>query len=220
MRSIKIGCGQGFYGDSLRPAIRALEIGGLDYMCFDALAELTLAILAKDRAGDSALGYTKDLPGMMARLAPLAKEQGTVLISNGGGLNPAGAAAAIVAEAAKRGVVGLRVAFVSGDDVLGQLGDWQSNGVDLSDTDSGAPFDAAVAPPIFANVYLGADSIRDALALKPDIVVTGRTTDTAAYLGPVLAALGVESNDWDKVATAIIVGHLLECAGQASGGKR
>lgn len=218
MASIKIGCGQGFYGDSLRPAIRALEIGGLDYMCFDALAELTLAILSKDRAGDSSLGYTKDLPGMMVRLAPMAKAQGTVLISNGGGLNPAGAAAAIIAEAGKRGIAGLRVAYVSGDDVLDQLGLWQTQGVDLSDYDSGEKFDASVVKPIFANVYLGADSIRDALALKPDIVVTGRTTDTAAYLGPVLAALGVASDDWDKVATAIVVGHLLECAGQASGG--
>lgn len=218
MRSIKIGCGQGFYGDSLRPAIRALEIGGLDFMCFDALAELTLAILSKDRSNDSSLGYTKDLPGMMARLVPLAKEQGTVLISNGGGLNPAGAARAIVDEAARHGIRNVRVAYVSGDDVLDQLEDWQKHGVDLSDYDSGEPFGSAAAQPIFANVYLGADSIRDALALKPDIVVTGRTTDTAAYLGPVLASLNVATDDWDKIATAIVVGHLLECAGQAAGG--
>ncbi|MBR9911401.1 MAG: DUF1446 domain-containing protein [Gammaproteobacteria bacterium] len=218
MKSVKVACGQGFYGDSLRPSLRALEVGGIDYLCFDALAELTLAILAKDRAKNPEFGYTKDLPDMMLQLLPQAKKNGTVIITNGGGLNPACAAKAIVELAKANGIEGVRVAYVEGDDVLDSLNQWQSDGVDLSDYDSGAEFTALKDSPIFANVYLGADSICAALKFNPDIVVTGRTTDTAAYLAPIQSALGFASDDWDKAATAIAVGHLLECGGQGAGG--
>lgn len=218
MRSVKIGCGQGFYGDSLRPAIRALEIGGLDFMCFDALAELTLAILARDRASNPRLGYTKDLPSMMMTLAPLAKAKGTVLITNGGGLNPADAATAITSLAREQGLKGLRVAYASGDDVLSDLPEWQGQGVELQDYETGERFEDLTKKPVFANIYLGADCIQQSLELDPHIVITGRTTDTASYLAPAMSRLGIKSDDWDKIATAIVVGHLLECSGQASGG--
>jgi hypothetical protein len=217
-KSVTVACGQGFYGDSLRPALRALEVGGIDYLCFDALAELTLAILAKDRSRDPDMGYTKDLPDMMMELVPLAKKNGTVIITNGGGLNPSSAAKAIVAAARQKGIEGLRVAYVEGDDVLGELGNWQQQGVDLDDYDSGESFANLEITPVFANVYLGADSIVAALQHQPDIVVTGRTTDTAAYLAPAMASLGFAGDDWDQAATAIVVGHLLECGGQGAGG--
>ncbi|MFA7554849.1 MAG: acyclic terpene utilization AtuA family protein [Spongiibacteraceae bacterium] len=217
-KSVTLACGQGFYGDSLRPALRALEVGGIDYLCFDALAELTLAILAKDRARDPKMGYTKDLPSMMMELVPLAKKNGTVIITNGGGLNPSCAAEAIVAAAKENGIEGLRVAYVEGDDVLADLGAWQQQGVNIDDYDSGESFADLATAPVFANVYLGADSILDAMQYQPDIVVTGRTTDTAAYLAPAMAALGFAADDWNKVATAITVGHLLECGGQGAGG--
>jgi hypothetical protein len=202
----------------MRPSLRALEIGGIDYLCFDALAELTLAILSKDRQRNPAMGYTKDLPDMMLQLIPLAKKNGTVIITNGGGLNPSCAAKAIVDMAKANGISGLRVAYVEGDDVLGALGDWQQQGVNLNDYDSGEEFSSLTLAPLFANVYLGADTICDALKFKPDIVVTGRTTDTAAYLAPIMAELNFASDDWDKMATAIVVGHLLECGGQGAGG--
>lgn len=218
MKSVNVACGQGFYGDSLRPSLRALEVGGVDYLCFDALAELTLAILSKDRSRDPQMGYTKDLPDMMLQLLPMAKKNGTKIVTNGGGLNPSAAAKAIVELAKKNGIEGVRVAYVEGDDVLSDLGQWQEQGVNLDDYDSGDKFEALAEKPIFANVYLGADSICEALKFNPDIVVTGRTTDTAAYLAPIMAELNFAGDDWDKVATAIAVGHLLECGGQGAGG--
>ncbi|BFM07035.1 acyclic terpene utilization AtuA family protein [Halioxenophilus aromaticivorans] len=218
MRSVNVACGQGFYGDSLRPSLRALEIGGIDYLCFDALAELTLAILSKDRSRNPEMGYTKDLPDMMLQLLPMAKKNGTKIITNGGGLNPSAAAKAIVELAKKNGINGVKVAYVEGDDVLGALDDWQKQGVNLDDYDSGDKFSELTESPIFANIYLGADTICDALKFNPDIVVTGRTTDTAAYLAPIMAELNFAHDDWDKIATAIVVGHLLECGGQGAGG--
>ncbi|HUY86370.1 MAG TPA: acyclic terpene utilization AtuA family protein, partial [Acidimicrobiales bacterium] len=174
--SIRIGGGQGFYGDGLAPVPDLLG-AGLDYLVLEGLAELTLAILAKDRARDETLGYTRDLPlYLMAALDHLTSGK-TKVITNAGGINPIAAGRVAIEMLRSAGASGLKVATVVGDDVLPKAGEL---GVD-----PGANF---------ANVYLGARPIVEALASGADIVITGRVADASLFVGPLVHEFGW---DWE-----------------------
>ncbi|MES2298573.1 MAG: acyclic terpene utilization AtuA family protein [Pseudomonadota bacterium] len=217
MKTIRIGAGLGFYGDSWEPVLATIERGDVQYIASDHLAELTLAILQKDRASDPAAGYTRDLVPMFAALWPQASARGIKFLLNAGGLNAHGARDALTALFRKKGWKA-RIAVVTGDDVLDQL-----DVIDGSNMDSGAPLSTVRERMVFANAYVGAAPLVAALAQGADIVLTGRVADAALFLAPLIHEFGwrLDANserDWDLLAQGTALGHLLECSGQGSGG--
>lgn len=211
MTAVRVGGGLGFYGDSYSPALDLIEAGQVQYVAFDHLAELTLAILAKDRRRDPSLGYARDLQPLLRFLWPAAIRGGVRLISNAGGLNPVAAGAAAAQVAYDLGITA-RIGVVHGDDLLGRL-----DRVDWDDSDPSAP------APVFANAYVGAAPIQAALEQGADLVITGRVADSALFLGAIAHALhwdlsGVGPQDWNRLALGAVAGHLLECSGQVTGG--
>jgi hypothetical protein len=217
MRSVRIGAAQGFYGDRLAPAVELARNGALEYLCFDCLAELTMAILQKDRQKDPALGYTRDVVPVMRALLPHCVATGVKLITNAGGINPAGAAAAIMPIARELGLK-VRFATVTGDDLLPRMAELNAAGVLTSLGSDALPPAEALRRLLFANAYLGAAPILRALEAGADIVLTGRTTDTAQYLAAAAHAFGWSLGDLNRAALGVVAGHLLECTAQVTGG--
>lgn len=218
MKKIRIGAGQGFYGDSLLPAIETAKNGNVQYLCFDSLAELTLAILQKDRQRDPAKGYAKDISVTMKELLPLVKEKGIKILTNAGGMNPLGAQQEVLRIAGGLGMEGLKVAVVTGDDVLDQLEEWKRQGLPLAHMEDGRDAASISSRIVFANAYLGAGPVVEALRQGADVIVTGRTTDSALFLAPLIYEFGWEEEDWNRLAQGLLMGHLMECSGQAAGG--
>ena len=217
-RSIRLGGGQGFYGDSPR-AVQGLLDAGIDYLCLEALAELTLAILQKDRARDESLGYTRDLPRYLSAAIPAVLDGRTKIVTNAGGINPRAAAHAAVETAKQLGVSGLKIATVLGDDLMARLPDVQASTASaLANVETGAAFSSMGGDALFFSAYLGAFPIAEALAQGADIVITGRVADAALFLGPLIYEFGWARDDWDRLAAGVLVGHLLECSGQVAGG--
>jgi hypothetical protein len=197
---VRLGGGQGFYGDGHDPVAAVLD-AGVDYLVCEALAELTLAILQKDRQRDESLGFTRDLPLYVRAALPHLVDGRTRFITNAGGINPVAAGRAVVDTLKDAGASGLTVATVVGDDVRAH-----AEALRL-------PKDA-----LFANAYLGARPIVDALAAGADVVVTGRVADASLFLAPLVHEHRWSWDDWDRLAAGIAVGHLLECSGQVTGG--
>lgn len=217
MKTVRLTSGLGFYGDNCLPVLAAIEHGDVQYVCSDHLAELTLAILQKDRQKDPAAGYARDLLPMLTQLWPAASARGVKFVLNAGGLNPKAAALALQQLFVAKGWRA-RVAVVMGDNMLEQLQTLQDSGEPMLHMDSGAAFDTVRTDVVFANVYLGAQPIAKALAMGADIVLTGRVADAALFLGPLIHEFGWAADDWDRLAQGVAVGHLLECSGQGSGG--
>lgn len=218
MKTVRIGAAQGFYGDSILPAVESVRNGDLDYLCFDCLAELTLAILQKDRKKDPAKGYTRDITQSMSLLLPYVKEKGIRIVTNAGGTNPVGAQQEVLRIIREQGLTGIKVAVVTGDDVLERLPEFQQKGISLAHMEDGRPIDPVLNRISFANAYLGVWPIVEALRQGADVVITGRTTDSAQFLAPLIHAFGWERDDWDRLAQGILMGHLMECSGQVTGG--
>jgi hypothetical protein len=201
-RVVRIGGASGFWGDSSVAVPQLVERAQVDYITFDYLAELTMSILAAARAKDPSAGWAKDfvdvaLDGMLPKIA----ERGIRLLSNAGGMNPQACAAALRAAAQTAGV-SLRIAVVEGDDVLARAQDTGAAPRKLSS----------------ANAYLGAFPIAAALARGAQIVITGRCVDSALPLAALIHEFGWLPDDWDRLAAGSLVGHLLECGAQATGG--
>jgi hypothetical protein len=217
MKSVRIGAGLGFYGDSWRAVRASIERGGVRYIASDHLSELTLAILQKDRQKDPSAGYARDGLPMLVDLWPLAAKHGVKFILNAGGLNPSGAREAMARAFRDKGWKA-RIATVTGDAVLPRFDELVAAGESLAHMDSGAALASVRGRMLFANAYLGAQPIVRALEQGADIVLTGRVADAALSLAPIVHELGWQWDDWDKLALGLTVGHLLECSGQGSGG--
>lgn len=212
-RAIRIGCGSGFWGDTPEGARQLIERGELDYLVMDYLAEITMSILARMRLRQPDQGYATDFVSQL--IVPHAKAlavQRIKLIVNAGGVNPAGCKAAVERALAAQGVQ-LRVAAVLGDDVMPQIDALRSAGT--RELYSGAALPAEL---VSANAYLGAFPIAQALDQGADIVITGRCVDSAVALGPLIHAFGWTPAQFDLLAAGSLVGHVLECGPQCTGG--
>jgi hypothetical protein len=209
----RIGAGAGYAGDRIDPAQALAEHGRLDALVFECLAERTIALAQLRRSREPQHGYDPLLEARMRAVLPACVAQGVTIISNMGAANPLAAGAAVLAVARELGLPRLRVAVVTGDDVL----DWvRANDVALIDSTQHASDlgDALIS----ANAYLGADALLPALASGAGVVITGRVADPALFLAPLMHAFGWRADDWPMLGRGVLVGHLLECAAQVSGG--
>jgi hypothetical protein len=209
-RTVRIGCGAGFQGDRLEPALLLAEHGRLDYLMLECLGERTVALAQLRRLHDPKHGYDSLLERRMGPLLPLIKQNGVRVVTNMGAANPIAGAEAIVALARKLGLK-LRVAALTGDDVLDALDPQQKV------LETGEPL-ASVGPLFSANAYLGVEEMLPALASGADIVLTGRVADPSLALAPLAHEFGWKLDDAERFARGTVVGHLLECAGQLTGG--
>ena len=213
LRAVRIGCGAGFWGDSAEGPAQLVRTGGIDYLVMDYLAEITMSLLARAKAKRPDSGYATDfVTAVMKPLLPALAEQGIKVVTNAGGVNAPACKAALEALIQDAGL-SLTVAAVSGDDLLARADELRAAGV--SELDSGAPLPAA---PWSINAYLGAAPIAAALAAGADIVVTGRCVDSALALGPLMHEFNWATDDYDRLAAGSLVGHLIECGTQCTGG--
>jgi len=209
--TVRIGSGAGFQGDRLEPAVILATQGSLDYLVLECLAERTIALAQLRRLADPAAGYDPLLERRMRALLVPAKRNRVRIVTNMGAANPLAAGRKVVALARELGVP-VKVAVVTGDDALGLLTP------DMKTIEArGAPL-AEYGKLVSANAYLGAEQLLPALASGADVIVTGRVADPSLVLAPLVHAFGWALDDWPRLGRGTIVGHLLECAGQVTGG--
>lgn len=213
MKPLRIGSGAGYAGDRIDPAADLAERGALHALVFECLAERTIALAQARRLLDPEAGFDPLLADRLRAVLPACLRQGTAVLTNMGAAHPLAAGRAALQVAAELGLPRLRVAVVEGDDVLPWL---QDKDVPLIDDERRAS--DLRGQLVSANAYLGADALLPALAGGADLVITGRVADPALFLAPLMHAFGWRADDWDRLGQGIVVGHLLECAAQVSGG--
>src|SRR5436190_361170 len=214
---IRIANAGGYWGDDLSQFRRQLELGPVDYVTLDFLAEITMSIMQKQRSRDPRAGYARDFVAQVAESLPLLVERGARAVTNAGGVNPLACRGALLETAQHRGF-SIEVAAVVGDDLMQRLGELNAAGVSLDDMDTGASFARVRDRISSANAYYGAWPVVEALASGAQIVVTGRCTDTGITLAPMIHAFGWQPDDWDRLASGIVAGHIVECGAQSTGG--
>lgn len=216
-RIVRVASGQGFWGDSLEAPRQQVEGGPVDYLMLDYLAEVTMSILQKQKERDPSMGYARDFVGAIESVFDAVSERGVRVIANAGGVNPPACAAAIRTVAQKRGKP-LKVGVVTGDDLLPRIDDLIAGGHALANMETGAPLSDVRDRVLSANAYIGSTPIVEALARGAQIVITGRSTDTALTMAPIRFEFGWKAEDYDRMAAGIVAGHILECGAQCSGG--
>ncbi len=209
--SIRIGSGAGFAGDRIDPAVALAKHGKLDYLVFECLAERTIALAVRAKRDDPEKGYDPLLEERLSAVLPGAVGNKVKIISNMGAANPVAAARAAAVIARKLGIGPLNIAALTGDDVLAHISDDSP----LLEGGTVAEWPGEL---IAANAYLGADTMVQALAEGADIILTGRAADPSLFLAPMIHEFGWSPDDWHLLGQGTVVGHLLECAGQVSGG--
>jgi hypothetical protein len=213
MKKIRIGSGAGFAGDRIEPALELAERGDIQYLSFECLAERTIALAQQARLKDPETGFDPLLIDRFNAVLPTCHKRGIKIITNMGAANPESAAKAVAAIAKRHGISGLKIAAVHGDDVMDQI-----VGSDLPLIERQGSVADLAGKIVSANAYLGVEPIVEALANGADVVITGRVSDPALFAAPLVYEFGWDTNDWHRLGQGVLVGHLLECAAQVTGG--
>jgi len=214
MKTIRIGSGAGYAGDRIEPAVELMEKGNLDYIAFECLAERTIAIAQEEKLKNPEKGYNNLLENRMEKVLPLCSEKHIKIITNMGAANPYAAVRAIKRIAEEKGVRGLKIAAVLGDDIFDSIDKYMNYNI----LELGEKLKTLEGKIVSANAYLGVDGIVEALRNGADIIVTGRVADPALFLAPIIYEFGWDINDYNLIGKGIMTGHLLECAAQVCGG--
>ena len=218
-KTVRVASGQGFWGDSLEAPRQQVDGGPIDYLMLDYLAEVTMSILQKQKERDPAMGYARDFIGAIESVLPGVVDRGVKVIANAGGVNPVACGKALVAAIAKAGHAGkVKIGVVTGDDLLPRIDELLGSGHELKHMETGAPLSTVRERVLSANAYIGSTPIVQALQQGAQIVVTGRSTDTALTMAPLRHEFGWGADSWNQLASGIVAGHILECGAQSSGG--
>ncbi len=214
---VRIANAGGYWGDDPEALYRQVTGGPIDYVTSDFLAEITMVILHRQRARNPKAGFAYDFIQQLRPALRAIGESGITVIVNAGGINPHGCAEA-VAEVCRQAGVNLPIGVVGGDDVLSRLEDFEARGVRLDHMDGTRSYAEIRGKVAAANVYLGAKPVVEALRRGARIIVTGRTTDAALILAPLVHEFDWSWEDWNRLAAGVVAGHILECGAQATGG--
>lgn len=218
-KKIRIGGGQGFWGDSPDAAIDMVKNGELNYLACDYLAELTMSILQRQKNRNPQAGYAKDFIDLFREILPEVNEKSIKVISNAGGVNVEGAVEALTNVIREKKINHFKIGYVLGDNLKDDLRKFMDQGYEFINSDNGKKLEELNGEQIVnANVYFGHEPIVEALQQDANIVITGRAADSALFLSPAMYEFNWSKKDYDNIARGIIVGHLLECGGQAAGG--
>ena len=224
MKTVRIAGVQGFYGDNPLGALMVAMSASADYLMHDALSELTLSILQKDKLKDPEMGYARDIEILAQKLYPIALSNGIKIVSNSGGLNPQAAAKKVQSILRSQGIENVKIAAIDGDDLLAELSNLKESDLPLLNLDSGESYKTVTFEPTHANVYIGAKAVKEALDKGAQIILAGRVADPCLALGILAYEFNwnlegdLSSSELDLLANGIMIGHILECGGQASGG--
>ena len=217
-RIVRVANAQGFWGDSLLGPIRLVEEGPVDYLTFDYLAEITMSIMQKQKMRKPETGYALDFVLMLQKILPACKEKGIKIIANAGGVNPKACLAASKKVIEDLGITGMKIAIVEGDDIMDRLDEITAGNENLQNMETGEDISTIRDKITSANVYIGAGPIVEALQAGADIVITGRASDPSVVVAPLVYEFGWSMEDYDKIASATVMGHIVECGPQCTGG--
>ena len=220
MKTVTMGSGSGFWGDLLEPAVEMAQRSDIQYLGFDHLSELTMAILSRRRVKNADDGFVPDVIPWMRAILPAARRRGIRMLTNAGGANPRACAEAVSQVAEELGYSGLRIGIVGGDDVLAALPGLEDQGWTFRNMDTGEEgLERIRGRLVAANAYIGAEGIVEQLRADADLVITGRVSDNALYVGPLLPEFGWNyAEHSQEIAAAVTVGHVIECAACVTGG--
>ncbi len=212
-KKIRIGSGAGYSGDRIEPAVELAEKGDIQYLVFECLAERTIAIALQSKQKNPDLGYDLLLEDRMEACLPVCKKNGVKIITNMGAANPVSAMKKTAEIAGKLGISGLKIAAVTGDDVLDII-----TAGEFKEMESGESLSKIKDKIVSANAYIGIEPVVEALRNGADIIITGRVADPALFMAPAFYEFGWSLDNFDLLGKGTILGHLLECAGQITGG--
>tara|TARA_B110000263_G_scaffold213177_1_gene197015 strand:- start:1722 stop:3071 length:1350 start_codon:yes stop_codon:yes gene_type:complete len=214
---IRIGNGQGFWGDSIDAPVRLAKDGPLDYLTLDYLAEVTLSIMQRQKLKNPNAGYARDFIDLVGRILPEIQNDGLKVITNAGGVNPNSCRDELLKLSKSTGSP-IKIGVIQGDDIFPTLADLRKQGVAFDNMDTGYSFDSIIDKVYSANVYINSSTIAEALDKGAQIVLAGRVSDPGLALGPCIYEFGWKADNYNLIAAGTLAGHITECGAQCTGG--